>query len=99
MPRMIRILMRIGSSLDLIKQAYGLSFDEDGTSVRTMDMDFENSGGSTLAYVQSSFSGNKTVKLSMRVNMGFYNALNQTDVNGSTTTPGRVILIARSPMS
>lgn len=78
----------IGSSLDLIKQAYGLSFDEDGTSVRTMDMDFENSGGSTLAYVQSSFSGNKTVKLSMRVNMDFYNALNQTDVNGSTTTPG-----------
>lgn len=78
----------IGSSLDLIKQAYGLSFDEDGTSVRTMDMDFENSGGSTLAYVSSSFSGHQTSKLSLRVNMDFYNALNQTDVNGSTTTPG-----------
>lgn len=78
----------ISSSLELIQKAYGLSFNEDGTSVHTMDMDFENSGGSTLAYVSSSFSGHQTSKLSLRVNMDFYNALNQTDVNGSTTTPG-----------
>lgn len=78
----------IDSGLELIKEAYGLSFNEDGASVRTMDMDFENSGGNTLAYVQSFFLGSQTVKLSMRVNMDFYNALNQTDVNGSTSTAG-----------
>ena len=78
----------IDSSLSLIKEAYGLSFTEDDTSVRTMDMDFENSGGTTLAYVLSEFTGNKTTKLSMRVNMDFYDKLNQTDVNGSTSTAG-----------
>jgi len=50
---------------------------------------FTHEGGTTLAYVSSSQDGNGvTKKLTMTVNMDFYENLNQTDVNGSTTSAG-----------
>mgnify|MGYP002624841620 CR=1 FL=1 len=79
----------INQSLTMIKDAYGLSFGEDGASVTNMDVQFTHEGGTTLAYVSSSQDGNGvTKKLTMTVNMDFYENLNQTDVNGSTTTAG-----------
>ena len=79
----------INQSLTMIKDAYGLSFGEDGASVTNMDVQFAHEGGTTLAYVSSSQDGNGvTKKLTMTVNMDFYANLNQTDVNGSTTTAG-----------
>ncbi|MBE6085553.1 MAG: hypothetical protein E7203_08915 [Selenomonas ruminantium] len=73
----------------MIKEAYGLSFGEDGASVTNMDVQFKNEGGTTLAYISSTADGNGVTKsLTLTVNMDFYANLNQTDVNGSTTTAG-----------
>ncbi|SEA22618.1 flagellin [Selenomonas ruminantium] len=79
----------INQSLTMIQDAYGLSFGEDGASVTNMDVQFKNEGGSTLAYISSTADGNGVTKsLTLTVNMDFYATLNQTDVNGSTTTAG-----------
>ncbi|WP_294152377.1 flagellinolysin [uncultured Selenomonas sp.] len=75
----------IDASLQLIKDTYGISFADDTASVKQMNLLFENSGPDVLAYVRSYFSGNKTSKLELSVNMDFYNKLKQTDPNGYTS--------------
>lgn len=79
----------LDSALSMAKEAYGLSFQEDETSIREMTVKFErgSSGGSggttTLAYVTSYFgSDGKTNKLELTVNMDVYDALAEHDVNG-----------------
>ena len=79
----------LDSALSMAKEAYGLSFQEDETSVREMTVKFErgSSGGSggttTLAYVTSHFgSDGKTNKLDLTINMDVYDALAEHDVNG-----------------
>ncbi|WP_407396880.1 flagellinolysin [Anaerovibrio sp.] len=82
----------IGNSLDLIARSTGLSFEKGDPSVKEMTVKFEEvtSGdqANALAWVTSYFTGNKTSKLEMTVNMSYYKNLVDGDVNGSTTTPG-----------
>jgi len=81
----------LDSALSMAKEAYGLSFQEDETSIREMTVKFENSGtgsgsgGTTkLAYVTSYAVGGVTNKLELTINMDVYNALAEHDVNGKT---------------
>ncbi|SFI13140.1 flagellin [Selenomonas ruminantium] len=79
----------LDSALSMAKEAYGLSFQEDETSVREMTVFFDdgstgnNTGGTTtLAYVRHSSIGGVANKLELHVNMDVYNALAEHDVNG-----------------
>ena len=78
----------IDSSLSMIKDTYGISFNDDTASVKDMNLIFSHEGSKVLAYVTSSSVGGVTNKLSLTVNMDFYDKLNQTDPNGSTETAG-----------
>ena len=75
----------LDSALSMAKEAYGLSFQEDETSVREMEVKFVNGGSgvlTTLAYVTSYSVGGVTNKLDLTINMDVYNALAEHDVNG-----------------
>ena len=77
----------IDSSLQLIKDSYGIAFTDDTASVREMNLVFSNEGTGTnspLAYVTSHFAGDTTDKLTLTVNMDYYNKLNQTDPSGNS---------------
>lgn len=82
----------IARSLEMVKNAYGMSFQEDGASVTVMDVQFKNEGGNKLAYVSSESIGGVTSKLTLTINMDFYDQLNQNDVNGSTDSAGATYL-------
>ena len=82
----------IKNSLSLVKDTYGLSFEENDTSVKKMDVQFEHSGGSTLAYVTNTSSSGVTNKLTLTINMDYYSALDVNDVNGSSASPGSIYL-------
>lgn len=79
----------IARSLDMVKEAYGLSFQEDFASIREIDVQFKNEGGSKLAYVSSTGDANGVTKtLTLTVNMDFYENLDQNDVNGNSPEGG-----------
>ena len=78
----------IDSSLQLIKDAYGLSFEEDGTTIDEITVKFTNDDDNTLAYVSNTSQGGKAIKLDLVINLKFYEALNRDDPNGSTTAAG-----------
>ena len=79
----------IESSLEMTKEAYGISFNDDSTNVNEMDLEFvENPGAdqqNALAWV--SFSGNAgepANKLTLSVNMKFYDSIDENDPNGKS---------------
>lgn len=77
----------IESSLDMIKDTYGISFQDDTASVTNMDLQFVSSPPSgmdnALAWVTySGPKGSSATKLTMSVNTKFYDALDQNDPNG-----------------
>lgn len=78
----------IDSSLQLIKDAYGLSFEEDDTTIAEITVKFTNDDDNTLAYVSNTSQGAKATKLDLVINLKFYEALNRDDPNGSTTAAG-----------
>ena len=79
----------ISNSLDMITRSTGLGFDKGNTSVNEMDVVFKDEGtNGTLAYVSSQSLGGVTKKLSLTVNMGYYNNLVEGDVNGKSTSTG-----------
>ena len=79
----------LSNSLDLIVSSTGLNFEKGDPSVKEMDVVFINdSSNNSLAWVTSSMTGNVTTKLTMTVNMHYYNNLVDGDVNGATTTAG-----------
>ena len=83
----------INQSLTMIKEAYGLSFWEDGASVTNMNLNFTNTDDATLASISSKVDGNGVTKiLTLNVNLKYYAQLNQTDVNGSTASGGATYL-------
>ena len=70
--------------LDLIEESYGLSFTEAGTTVNNIDVLFETENTNTLAYVTNrSGQDGKTTRLTLTVNMKYYNEI--SDVNGAST--------------
>lgn len=83
----------IENSLEQIEYGYGLSFydlgDGNGPSVRSMDVIFESDpSSSALAYVTNWSRGGVANKLSLTVNMNYYNNMDRDDVNGKSPTPG-----------
>lgn len=80
----------IDSSLQLVKDTYGISFQDDSAVVKNMDLQFVNTGGDDLASVNYEYNTGTgvTTKLTLNVNMDYYANLNQTDPNGSTTAAG-----------
>lgn len=72
--------------MDLIDESYELNFLDPGASVRTMDVVLANGGASgTLASVTSHSVNGVTDKLTLTVNMNYYNSLDLSDPNGSDT--------------
>ena len=78
----------IDSSLQLIKDTYGLSFEEDDTTVNEITVKFANDDDNTLAYVRNKSRGGKAMELELVINLKFYESLNRDDPNGSTTAAG-----------
>ena len=81
----------IASSLNMIKEAYGLSFKQDGVSTDYIDVEFKNLAGTAqanaLAYVSHVPDSNGNAQdLKLVVNLDYYNNLVKNNVNGSTTT-------------
>ena len=84
----------IARSLEMVKNAYGMSFQEDGASVTEIELNFtDDAASSTLASVSSTADGNGVTKsLTLNINLNYYANLDQNDVNGSSTTPGATYL-------
>jgi flagellin len=82
------------SSLQLIKDTYGLSFEGDGASVKEIDLQFyTNTTDNVLAQVVSHPDANGvTQALHLQVNLHYYADMNQTDVNGSSASSGSAYL-------
>ncbi|SHK70686.1 flagellin [Selenomonas ruminantium] len=82
----------IASSLNMIKEAYGLSFQQNGVTINEIDVKFDKLTGSqanTLAYVQPTFNSNgDATGLEMVINLTYYANLVENNVNGKTTTAG-----------
>ena len=75
--------------LDLIRDSYGMGFEEEGAAVRTMDLQFySNASSGALASVETTFSyrsgdtTKRTVKLTLKVNMAYFNGISKADRNG-----------------
>ena len=75
--------------LDLIRESYGMGFEEEGATVRTMDLQFySNAASSTLASVSSISSyrvgdtKKRTTKLTLNVNMAYFDNISKADKNG-----------------
>ncbi len=72
----------IKGALDLVNNSYGMNFAESGTTVKTIEVKFENSyNNSLLAYV-SYDRKQKTSKLYLTINMKKYRDIDQSDPNG-----------------
>ena len=78
------------SCLDLLGESFDMSFDESGTTVNTINVEFGNDGGNALAYVSHTYNTatGETTGLLLHINMDYYGQLNTKDVNGSTATAG-----------
>ena len=79
------------SSLDLIKSSYGMTFQEDDTYVKTMDVVMKTDSKKALAWVENTSSGSNSdqmsaTKLSLTINTRYYPSV--TDENGKTTVDG-----------
>jgi len=79
----------IDSSLQLVKDTYGISFQDDTATQRDMKLKFVNTGGNDLASVSwMQDSDGHAQDLTLNVNMDYYAKLDQTDPNGSTASAG-----------
>ena len=74
----------IKSSLKLIKNSYGLTFKEKGTSVKKINVHFYNYRDGRAAYVTYG-SGQKSQTLNMRINMYYLSDINQNNSNGTAS--------------
>lgn len=74
----------IARSLEMAKDAYGLTFTDDFATVRSIDLNFDTDSGDALASVSFHTTNGKTDKLTLNVSLDYYASLNQNDVNGST---------------
>ena len=68
----------------LVDESFAINFWENGTSVKSMDVKFEDDPSSdNLAYVTNYYNDGVTTKLKLTVNMHYYNNLDLTDKNGA----------------
>ncbi|MBQ9406332.1 MAG: calcium-binding protein [Desulfovibrio sp.] len=79
----------IHQSLNLINDSFGLNFNEEGTSVRTINVIFVNKNDNVLAAVShySTKSSERpyyvTESMTLKVNEYYYGSLDTDDVNGA----------------
>lgn len=78
--------------MNLIDETYALNFWEQGTSVRSMDVNFSNAADGTLAFVTSSITNGVTTGLTLTVNMNYYNNLDLSNENGLDTVTKQTYL-------
>lgn len=68
----------------LVDESFAINFWENGTSVKSMDVKFEDDSSSdNLAYVRNYYHDGVTTKLELTVNMHYYKNLDLTDKNGA----------------
>jgi len=79
------------SCLTLINESYGIGFTGSRATVKDIDILFEtnptNGRLAAISHWSNSVTG-KATRLQLIVNMHYYNAIDQNDVNGSTSTGG-----------
>ncbi len=77
----------IAEALKLNEESYGLSFKENGVSVKEITLKFENDNESgALAYVGSTSGDNGLAEeLELVVNMAYYGSIASDDVNGQSS--------------
>ncbi len=74
-------------ALDLVQQSFGLNFQESGTTVKDISLEFyDNANDAALASVVNSYSvyTGKTEELTLRINMKYYKSFDQQNVNGKS---------------
>ena len=76
----------ISGALTLINSSYGMNFAESGTSVKSIDVKFENSSNSSLLAYVSYDRKQKTSKLYLTINMRKYREIDQSDPNGYSSS-------------
>ena len=74
----------IKSSLNLIKNSYGMTFKESGTTVNNIKVSFYNRADNQVAYV-SYGSGQKNHALNMKINSYYLSDINKNNSNGSAS--------------
>lgn len=88
----------IGGGLDLINASYGMSFQEQGTTVKKMRLLFQDDASSSYIAVANNrynTATGKAVDLTLTVNLAYYRNIREGDVNGegarNTTYLDRII--------
>lgn len=72
----------IDSSLQLIKDTYGISFHDDTASVKDIKLNFTTGTGSALASVSYTAPGGVADELNLNISMDYYASLVKTDPSG-----------------
>ncbi|MBR4382269.1 MAG: flagellin [Selenomonadaceae bacterium] len=73
----------IEQSLKLVKDTYGIDFNERGATVRDINVKFESTNNNALAYVTSTSVGSQTTKLDLVVNMYYYKDIDPASPDGA----------------
>ena len=81
----------IDEALTLSKESFGLSFEEDGTSVNEITVEFYDRADGKLAATDYS-TGQKCDDLVLKINLHYYSIIDQEDPNGSIDMEGIVYL-------
>ena len=81
----------IDEALTLSKESFGLSFEEDGTSVNEITVEFYDKADGKLAATDYS-TGQKCDELTLKINLHYYATIDQEDPNGSIDMEGIVYL-------
>ncbi len=77
----------INQSVNLVKETYGIDFNEAETTVKDIYVNFTQENNDYLAYVSSSAGLNgKTVYLSLNVNMKFYADIDPQSADGGLSS-------------
>lgn len=80
----------VKESLDLIKNSFGFTFKESGTSVKKIDVQFYNKNDGNFASI-SYGSSKKTTKLTLKINMRYYSDIDQNNPNGSASKASKFL--------
>lgn len=76
----------IEQSLKLVKESFGIDFNDEGATVKDINVKFENTNDDTLAYVQHWSSGGQATQLDLVINMKFYDNVITTSADGKSSS-------------
>lgn len=77
------------ASFEMIQDAYGINFTDGRASVNEMEVVLKDEGDNNrLAYVTHRAVGGVTDKLTLTVNMHYYDDMDESDPNGSSPSTG-----------